>query len=284
MNAAIEDLQDGHCLMCNSPIEHRHHIVPRSMQGSNTIGNIAGLCCKCHERVHKDARFEDRLKKKKAGLNKRYAAVSVLNQAIPFICKRLEQEFGKEHVHYCSGRDTSMVRRSLGYHKTKEEQLHEVDAWCIAVLALQHVPEKAPEFDHVHEILQFRRQDRSRIKAQTSRAYYHEGKKIAKNRKKAEGQREDSLQEWRKRQVERYGKEQTRKMISQLEVKESIRRYNRLDRLMPGAVFYYQGVRYVMRGQHSNGQYLQAVGMGDKDFPAKKCKIVVHNQGLVFVS
>jgi hypothetical protein len=161
LNVAIEDLQDGHCLMCNSPIEHRHHIVPRSMQGSNTIGNIAGLCCKCHEKVHKDARFEDRLKKKKAGLNKRYAAVSVLNQAIPFICKRLEQEFGKEHVHYCSGRDTSMVRRSLGYHKTKEEQLHEVDAWCIAVLALQHVPEKAPEFDHVHEILQFRRQDRS---------------------------------------------------------------------------------------------------------------------------
>lgn len=61
-------------------------------------------------------------------------------------------------------------------------------------------------------------------------------------------------------------------MISQLEVKENIRRYNRLDRLMPGAVFYYQGVRYVMRGQHSNGQYLQAVGMGDKDFPAKPCK------------
>lgn len=73
-------------------------------------------------------------------------------------------------------------------------------------------------------------------------------------------------------------------MISQLKVKKSIRRYNRLDRLMPGAVFYYQGVRYVMRGQHSNGQYLQAVGMRDKDFPAKKCKIVVHNQGLVFVS
>ena len=128
LNAAIEDLQDGHCLMCNSPIEHRHHIVPRSMQGSNTIGNIAGLCCKCHEKVHKSTAFEDSLKKKKAGLNKRYGAISTLNQAIPFICKRLEQEFGKEHVHYCSGRDTSMVRRSFGYHKTKEKQLHEVDA------------------------------------------------------------------------------------------------------------------------------------------------------------
>lgn len=284
LNAAIEALQDGHCLMCDDPIEHRHHIVPRSMQGSNTIGNIAGLCYKCHEKVHKNAVFERRLKKKKAGLDKRYAAGSVLNQAIPFICKQLEQEFGKEHVHYCSGKDTAMVRRSFGYHKTKEEQLHEVDAWCIAVLSLQKIPEKAPEFDHVHEILQFRRQDRSRIKAQTSRTYYYEGKKIAKNRKKAEGQKEDSLQEWRERQVEQYGKAQTRKMISQLEVKKSIRRYNRLDRLMPGAVFYYKGVRYVMRGQHCGGRYLQAVGMGNKNFSAKDCKIVAHNEGLVFAS
>ena len=77
---------------------------------------------------------------------------------------------------------------------------------------------------------------------------------------------------------------QTRKMISQLKVKKSIRRYNRLDRLMPGAVFYYQGVRYVMRGQHCEGTYLQTVGMGSKDFPAKKCKIVANNEGLVFVS
>ena len=177
-----------------------------------------------------------------------------------------------------------MVRRPFGYHKTKEEQLHVVDAWCIAVLSLRQIPEKAPEFDHVHEILQFRRQDRSRIKAQTSRAYYHEGKKIAKNRKKTEGQGEDSLQEWRKRQVERYGEKQTRKMISQLKVKKSIRRYNRLDRLMPGAVFYYQGIRYVMRGQHCEGTYLQAVGMGKKDFPVKDCMIVAHNEGLVFVS
>lgn len=177
-----------------------------------------------------------------------------------------------------------MVRRSFGYHKTKEEQLHEVDAWCIAVLSLQQIPEKAPEFDHVYKIMQFRRQDRSRIKAQTSRTYYYDGKKVAKNRKKAEGQKEDSLQEWRECHVTLYGEEQARKMISQLKVRKSIRRYNRLDRLMPGAVFYYKGTRYVMRGQHNKGQYLQAVGMGSKDFPVKDCKIVAQNEGLVFVS
>ncbi len=69
-----------------------------------------------------------------------------------------------------------------------------------------------------------------------------------------------------------------------LEIKKSNRRYNRLDRLMPGAVFYYKGTRYVMRGQHCEGRYLQVVGMGTKDFPVKDCKIVVHNEGLVFVS
>ena len=53
---------------------------------------------------------------------------------------------------------------------------------------------------------------------------------------------------------------------------------------MPGAVFLYEGVRYVMRGQHCNGAYLQAVGMGSRDFPARKCKILTRNTGLVFVS
>ena len=125
LHAAVRDLQDGKCLLCKKEIEHFHHIVPRSRHGSNTIGNIAGLCTKCHEKVHKDEKAGKRLKDKKKGLDKKYGALSILNQAIPFICKELETEFGKEHVHYCTGRETSLVRRSLGYHKTKEEQYHE---------------------------------------------------------------------------------------------------------------------------------------------------------------
>lgn len=73
-------------------------------------------------------------------------------------------------------------------------------------------------------------------------------------------------------------------MISQLKVRKSTRRYNRLDRIMPGAVFYYKDTRYVMRGQHCEGRYLQAVGMGKKNFPVKNCKIVAQNEGSVFVS
>ena len=73
-------------------------------------------------------------------------------------------------------------------------------------------------------------------------------------------------------------------MRSRLKITKSRRRYNNPNRMMPGAVFLYEGVRYVMRGQHCNGAYLQAVGMGSRDFPARKCKILTRNTGLVFVS
>lgn len=283
-DTAVYDLQDGKCLMCRRGITQYHHIVPRSRNGSNTIGNIAGLCDTCHDKVHKDADFAKQLKDKKEGLDKKYGALSVLNQAIPFICQKLEAEFGKEHVHYCTGRETSLVRRSIGYHKTKKDQLHEVDAWCIGILSLRQIPENIPAFTEVHLVRQFRRQDRSLIKAQTERVYKLDGKTVAKNRKKRTGQKTDSLKDWYQKQVEMYGKQKADCMRSQLKVTKSRRRYNNPDRMMPGAVFLYKGVRYVMRGQHCKGDYLQAVGMRSRDFPTKECKIVTQNTGLVFVS
>ena len=112
-----------------------------------------------------------KLESMKTGLDQRYGALSVLNQAIPFICKKLEEEFGKEHVFYCTGRDTARIRRSYGYHKTKDNQLHEVDAWCIGMLSLGTEPEALPDFSRTHWIRQFRRQDRSLIRAQVERTY-----------------------------------------------------------------------------------------------------------------
>ena len=96
------------------------------------------------------------MQKKKKGLNKKYGALSVLNQAIPFICKRLEEEFGAEHVFYCTGRETVAVRNSFGYQKTKDNQLHEVDAWCIGILALGKIPKTLPDFSYTCRIGQFR--------------------------------------------------------------------------------------------------------------------------------
>ena len=154
VNDAVFDQQDGKCLLCGQPIEHYHHIVPKSKGGSNTLGNIAGLCCNCHDTVHKNEDVQKALKEKKSGLMKKYAALSALNQAIPFIYKRLVGEFGKEHVFTCTGRETAMVRKSLGYKKTKTDQLHEVDAYCIALLALGCTDIEKSSFEHVYRIKQ----------------------------------------------------------------------------------------------------------------------------------
>lgn len=176
--------------------------------------------------MHKDADFAKQLKDKKVGLDKKYGALSVLNQAIPFICQKLEAEFGKEHVHYCTGRETSLVRRSIGYHKTKKDQFHEVDAWCIGAMALNRISERVPDFTEVHLIRQFRRQDRSLINAQTERVYKLDGKTVAKNRKKRTGQKTDSLEDWYNKQVESYGKPKADQLRSRLTVENSGRAFS----------------------------------------------------------
>ena len=283
LNAAVRDLQAGKCLMCKKDISQYHHIVPRSRNGSNTIGNIAGLCDGCHERVHKDAGFAAELAEKKHGLDRKYGALSALNQAFPSICQRLEDGFGKLHVHYCTGRDTAMARRSLGIHKTREDQMHETDAWCIGMLALGRTPDKIPDFADTFRIMQFRRQDRAIVKSQTERAYKVGKETVAINRKKRTEQKADSLADWYNKQVLLHGKAEADRMRSQLTVKKSQRRYNNLSRVMPGTVFLYKGEMYVLKGQTSRGRYYHAVGDPKTNYPAAECRVVRHNEGLVFV-
>ena len=152
IKAAIREQQHGKCLMCKNDIEHFHHIVPRSKGGSGTIQNQAGLCKKCHAKVHTDTEFKAKFKDKKEGLIKKYGALSALNQAVPFICKELLKIYGVEHVHFCTGKDTSLIRSSLGYEKTKENQMHEVDAYCIGLAAIGADKGKCPGFNGEREV------------------------------------------------------------------------------------------------------------------------------------
>lgn len=283
VNAAVYEQQDGRCLMCGGKIEHYHHVMPRSKGGSDTMANKAGVCAICHGRVHKDADFAKELAIKKDGIAKKYGALSVLNQAIPFICQRLEAEFGRPHVHYCTGKDTSLVRSSIGWVKTKENQMHEVDAWCIGALALDHVPDDYPEFGKTYRIKQFRRQDRSLVKAQKERTYKLNGQVVAKNRKKRIGQTMDSLEDWFHKQVALYGSREANRMRSRLTVTKSKRSYNNPDRLMPGTEFLYQGERHIMSGQMTCGKYLRAYGDVKTNYPLSKCRTLKNNEGLVFI-
>ena len=284
IKAAIREQQHGKCLMCKNDIEHFHHIIPRSKGGSDTIQNLAGLCKKCHAKVHTDAEFQAKLKDKKEGLIKKYGALSALNQAVPFICKELLKIYGAEHVYFCTGKDTSLIRSSLGYEKTKENQMHEIDAYCIglAALGVNHVKE-LPESLNTYKIKQFRRQDRSAIHHQTERSYYLDKQKIATNRKPRFEQSGDALSDWYEKQVQRYGKREADKMLSAVTVKKSTRFYNVSNRLMPGTIFDYNGQRYVMSGQLTGGKYLRAYGDTKTNYPVLKCRVLRKNEGLVFI-
>ena len=276
VKAAVSAMQEGCCLMCGAGIEHYHHIQPRSQGGSDTMGNIAGLCQKCHERVHKDIKYQKALESRKARMNKKYGALSVLNQIIPQLVEEYLKLF-PGHVHVTNGWNTKQYREDHCIAKG-----HGIDAYCIAcsILPAQRYVDVP---DTVYHIQQFRRHDRSNIHGQRERIYCLDGKKVAVNRNKRMDQTNDSLREWHMDMTDRYGISTAKAMLSRLTVKKSIRHYNRKGRLLPGAVFLYEGKRYVMTGQLSNGQYYRAYGCGNKNFPANKCIVIQKCGGLVYV-
>lgn len=98
---ALEDIQGVTCLLCRSRgIEHDHHIIPRSQGGSNTLVNMAGLCENFHTKVHTDEEAAAKLAKIKAGQNKKYHALSVLNQIMPHFLKELETKVPRSNLRH----------------------------------------------------------------------------------------------------------------------------------------------------------------------------------------
>ena len=265
---AVSIQQDGHCLFCGKqPIKHYHHIVPRRHRGSDTAENIAGLCVGCHRLVHTSQEASNRLKYKKDGINKKYGGISVLNQVIPFLFMEFEQMF-PGHTYGTNGWNTKLFREKHSLAKN-----HSVDAYCIAASILPEPKVELPE--ETHEIVQYRRHDRARIKRQTERTYYLGKKVVCKNRHKRFEQKTDSLEEYTEKNPE---------LLSKLTVKKSQRSYNDLTRVLPGAVILYQGKRYILSGRSSGGKQYRMLGCGNQNFTASKCTIVQQNTGLVYVS
>ena len=257
----IHNQQEGRCALCGSRIEHYHHIKPRHEGGSDRPENIVGLCNNCHSGVH-----TGRLSLHTVGEQKKYGALSVLNQAVPYIWGSLEAMFGSGFG-TCNGYATSVMREYLGVKKT-----HDNDAACIAAtsLALTEIHDTT----HTFEVQQYRRHNRAKINNQRERTYYLDGKMIAKNRKPRFEQNGPALSDLKL----------TRRELSRLKVKKSIRHYNNPDRLMSGTEFLYHGDRYVMSGQHCHGAYLRAVDFGTKEFRNKECRIIKRNRGLVYIA
>ena len=121
----IDYIQDYKCACCGNPIQHHHHIKPRHEGGSDLPENIVGLCNECHDKVH-----TGKMSFLAIGEKKKYQALSVLNQVIPYIYQELVDIFGEEYVHCCTDYETAKFRELNGIQKD-----HPDDAVCIVAIS-----------------------------------------------------------------------------------------------------------------------------------------------------
>ena len=275
---SIEDYvfarQEGVCGMpgCQNRIEHCHHVVPKHKGGSNLPDNRIGLCHECHERIH-----TGKATIPVEGFKKQYGALSVLNQAIPYIYKGLVEISGEDHVHLCSGYETSVMRKELDLPKE-----HHLDALAIYSACLGDIDIALDKLPDCHQVRQFRRHDRQRVRAQYERTYKLDGKTVAKNRKPRFEQPKDfpALSEAKL----------TPEQISKLTVRTSYRSYKDPSRILPGALYLVEGKTCTLTGQQHYGEYLlfkhDIVDDEGKvvAVKAKDCKFLYLNKGLVFTS
>ena len=271
---AVSKRQNGHCLFCKKPIAHYHHSIPKSKGGSESVDNRCGLCEEHHHLVHTSAEWEAKLHEKQAGVLKKYHALSVINQIMPTLIKTLAE--AEENFYVTTGYDTAATRRAFDLPK-----LHHMDAWCITTSILDVA--EGPKWLVPYSIQQFRRQNRAIINNQRERTYKLDGKVVAKNRRKRTEQKDDALADWYEKQIVEVGPKKALELLKLIKVTPSTRYKNNMDRFLPGTVFLYKNKRYVLSANHCGGQYFNAVGCGRTDYPAKKCKVVSTNQGLVYI-
>lgn len=272
VNDYIDYLQEGRCILCGcNSIEHHHHIIPRHKGGSDGPENIVGLCDDCHTKVHTNKAELDCI-----GKRKKYVGASIVNIAMPHIFDGLKEIFDK-NLYVCKGRNTAKLRSEYGISKE-----HCSDAVCVASLG-GNIPLINVNDSSVFTVVQFRNHDRAIIKTQYERTYKLDGVIIAKNRKPRfeQDKKIPALSDWYKNLCKEVGVSKARALLSKLKVAKSHRGYNNTKRLMNGAIFLYEGKRYILKAYKSRRRYLEAYGQ-EKLFLAKEC-VFVQRKSLVYV-
>lgn len=269
---AVSEMQKHHCLFCEKSIDHYHHVVPQSENGSNTIANIVGLCAEHHNLVHKNAAWQKKLAKRKNGLNKKYGALSVLNQIIPALTNKLSVLFPK-HFFATTGKSTHDYRAAHGVSKD-----HWLDAYCIACSVLPNdVCDSSINNRVPYELKQFRRHDRRVLNNENmNRVYTLNDKAVAINRHKATEQKTSSLEEFRKEHPDD---------VCKLNVKEHRPTYRNMSRNYPGSVFLVGKKVYILQGTAAsqNGKATMYYDINADKIAAGKCKFVARNTGIAFI-
>ncbi|MCD6148978.1 RRXRR domain-containing protein [bacterium] len=154
-----------------------HHVVPRSQNGKDHPDNLITLCPDCHVKVHTDAQLLKRVQSKIKTKIADFTSTSRLNIIMPFLKDWLSDAFGKEHVWFCIGADSYVIRRELNLVKS-----HCNDAYCIAInkLMRNNVEIKHEPFidKHVVRFEQKRQHNRRMKNSERNRLYY-----VIKNKK-----------------------------------------------------------------------------------------------------
>ena len=254
---AVSDMQGGKCLLCGKPIDEYHHVRTRSKNGSDTIGNLVGLCHECHKKVHTDKSTKQRLSAVNSGFRKKYDALGVLNQILPYVINILRSKYP---LHITTGYDTSHTRKTVNLPKD-----HHIDAYLIAISGLD--AKRIRIIEHCYTIKQFRRHDRQACKREMlNRRYYLGNQLVATNRHKAFEQTTDSLSDY----IANGGR------TDHLTVKHIARVMKDKKRFMPGCQ---AGNKIILK--RAEGYYWFDDG---SKTTCKKTLINKRNAGLVFVS
>ena len=180
----INQLQFSKCLMCDNKINHYHHIVQRSKNGSNTPKNIVGLCNNCHDLVHKDLSYTDELLSLKSGIYKKHE-VSLLNSCMDVIIDELNKLYP---VKVTTGYETYVKRNALNLEKD-----HCIDAICIAIEDTDNFNLNLP---NIFNLRRFKKNSNNIISKRGQREYYYNNQLVAVNRHKATAQTSNSLEEY----------------------------------------------------------------------------------------
>lgn len=277
INHYVSECQDGKCLLCGNKIEHYHHIVPRSENGSNSADNIAGLCLNCHSLVHKNEEIRKKLSEFKEGLVKKYSGSAVLNAAMSSIIDEISK-LGYE-IWLTTGKRTYAFRKEHNVIKT-----HNHDAYCIACDSIENI-QSIKLMDSCYKIRQFRRHDRAIIhKANFDRNYYLDGKFVATNRNNSMCQTKVSLADFRENLSQQMDLSDVEHIVSKLVCKQHKPAYKDPKRVLSGAVIKSKDNTFVLiktEGKH-NGVSDYYVSEENKKYRYKTCQVVRYNEGLVF--
>lgn len=279
--------RDKHqCCLCEESKGslHVHHVVWESNGGSDSHENLVTLCLKCHDKVHRNPKVDDKLKELFKGICKKYVHTTLLNSIMPSFHTWLTQMFPEVAITY--GYETKEKRRKSGLSKS-----HIVDAY---LATFSEEGKIVPDFLNdlmIYEYSQFRRHHRQIIHATRERNYKEKreeiekieerekreekkgGKIVASNRRKRTGQNTDSLEEL----VAKKGKQVLAK-LRVLPGKKVIR--SGYKDLKKGDTVRYNGRVYIIKGYGEMGRRVGFVH--EKNYvPAQYCSLIIRNAGIV---